>query len=90
VLTGIAPNDEETNARFGAFSQELQRLGWIEGRDVQFDIRRGAGLTAGGRKNAAELVAKSDVLLAIGNAPKDHRGLLPGTNCPQFLLSVFL
>jgi putative ABC transport system substrate-binding protein len=44
-------------------------LGWVEGRDVEFDIRGGAGLTASGRKNAAELAAKSDVLLAIGNAP---------------------
>ena len=69
VLTGIAANDAETKARLAAFSQELQRLGWVEGRDVEFDIRGGAGLTASGRKNAAELAAKSDVLLAIGNAP---------------------
>ena len=69
VLTGIAANDAETSARVAAFSQELQRLGWVEGRDVWLDIRGSAGLTAVGRKNAAELVAASDVLLAIGNAP---------------------
>lgn len=69
VLTGIAANDAETKARVAAFSQELQRLGWVEGRDVRFDIRGSAGQTAAGRKNAAELVAASDVLLAIGNAP---------------------
>lgn len=69
VLTGIAANDAETKARVAAFSQELERLGWVEGRDVRLDIRGSAGLTAAGRKNAAELVAASDVLLAIGNAP---------------------
>lgn len=68
VLTGIAGSDPETKARLAAFSQELQRLGWVEGRDVQFDIRGSAGLTTTGRKNAAELVAGSDVVLAIGNA----------------------
>jgi putative ABC transport system substrate-binding protein len=68
VLTGIAGNDPETNVRFAAFSEELQRLGWVEGRDVQFDIRGSAGMTAAGRKNAADLVAGSDVVLAIGNA----------------------
>jgi ABC-type uncharacterized transport system substrate-binding protein len=69
VFTGIAANDAATKARVAAFSEELQRLGWIEGRDVQFDIRGDAGLTAASRKNAAELVAASDVLLAIGNIP---------------------
>lgn len=82
VLTGIAANDAETKARFAAFSQELQRLGWIEGRDVQFDIRGGAGLTAGGRKNAAELVAKSDVLLAWQRAHSAfNRGNADGAYC---------
>ena len=67
VLTGIAGNDAETKARLAAFSQELQRLGWVEGRDVQLDIRGGA-MSGAGRKNAAELAAGSDVILAIGNA----------------------
>jgi ABC-type uncharacterized transport system substrate-binding protein len=68
VLTGIGSNDAETKIRLAAFSQELQRLGWVEGRDVQYDLRGNAALTAAGRKNAAELAAASDVLLAIGNA----------------------
>ena len=32
VLAGIAASDAETKARFAAFSQELQRLGWVEKR----------------------------------------------------------
>jgi putative ABC transport system substrate-binding protein len=68
VLTGISGTDPETKVRVGAFSQELQRLGWVEGHDVQIDIRGSAGDSATGRKNAAELIADSDVILAIGNA----------------------
>ena len=69
VLTGIAGNDAETKLRIAAFSQELQRLGWTEGRNVQIDIRGGAGSSAAVRKYAAELVALgADVILAIGNA----------------------
>jgi putative ABC transport system substrate-binding protein len=68
VLTGIAGNDAEIKIRIAAFSQELQRLGWTEGRNVRTDIRGGAGNTAATRKYAAELVAlASDVILAIGN-----------------------
>jgi putative ABC transport system substrate-binding protein len=69
VLTGIAGNDAETKLRIAAFSQELQRFGWTEGRNVQIDIRGGAGSSAAVRKYAAELVALGpDVILAIGNA----------------------
>lgn len=68
VLTGISGADPETKLRVGVFSQELQRLGWVEGRDIQIDIRGSAGNGATGRKNAAELIAGSDVILAIGNA----------------------
>jgi putative ABC transport system substrate-binding protein len=33
VLIGIAGNDAETKVRIAALSQELQRLGWVEGRE---------------------------------------------------------
>jgi len=68
VLTGISVTDPETKVRVGAFSEELGRLGWAEGRDVQINIRSSTGNSATRRKNTAELVAESDVILAIGNA----------------------
>lgn len=64
VVTGLARNDPETKVRTAAFLQELQRLGWIEGSNVQVDIRGVVGTSAAGRKNVAELVAlKPDVIL---------------------------
>ena len=43
MLTGIAGEDAQTKVRIAAFLQELQKLGWTEGRNVRIDIRAGAG-----------------------------------------------
>ena len=68
VLTGIAGTDAQTKARLSAFLEELQRLGWTEGRNIKMDIRGAAGDIAAARKHAAELIALSpDIILAIGN-----------------------
>src|SRR5262245_36844862 len=70
ILTGIAGEDAETKARISAFLQELQRLGWTEGRNVRIDTRAGAGDAVATRKYAAELVALGpDVILATGALP---------------------
>ena len=53
--------DPEGRARVAAFLQELQRLGWTEGRNFQIDYRWETGEL---RKAATELVALSpDVIL---------------------------
>jgi putative ABC transport system substrate-binding protein len=70
LLTGIAGEDAQTKIRIAAFLLELQKLGWTEGRNVQIDIRAGAGNLATTRKYAAELVALApDVILATGATP---------------------
>jgi len=69
-LAGIAGEDVQTKARIAAFLQELQKLGWTEGRNFRMDIRAGAGNLATTRKYAAELVALApDVILASGTVP---------------------
>ena len=66
ALTGIG-DDSETKARFAAFRQELQRLGWIDGQNMRIDLRFGEGDAAQIGKQAAELVALSpDVILSSG------------------------
>ena len=70
MLTGLSGEDAQTKARIAAFLQELQKLGWTEGRNLRVDTRAGAGNPATIRKYAAELVALNpDVLLASGAAP---------------------
>jgi len=66
---GIAADDPEGQACLAAFLQELQQLGWAEGRNVRIDRRWGLGNADNIRKYAAELVAlEPDVILISGTA----------------------
>src|SRR5262245_31208337 len=69
VLMSLAADDKEGQARLAAFLQGLQELGWIDGRNVRFDTRWGAGDNERARKYIAELVALTpDVILASGGS----------------------
>jgi len=66
VLTGIG-DDERAQARFAVFGQALAQLGWIEGRNMRIDYRRGGGDIDRTRKHATELAASApDVIFATG------------------------
>ena len=65
VLMNLSTDDAEAPTRIAAFVQELQRLGWTVGRNLQIDYRWGAGDADKYRKYAAELANLSpDVLVA--------------------------
>jgi putative ABC transport system substrate-binding protein len=67
VLGGIAADDPENQARYVAFLQGLQQLGWTDGGNVKIDARWAAGNAADAREYAAELVALAPaVILAVG------------------------
>ena len=57
VLSSLAADDPEAQARQAAFLQGLQEWGWTSGRNVQTDNRWGAGDAERFRQYAAELVA---------------------------------
>ena len=64
VLMPFAKDNPEGRARTAAFLQELQKLGWTEGRNLQIEYR---GDTDDLRKAATELVTSSpDVILGNG------------------------
>lgn len=44
------------NSEGAAFPEELQRRGWVEGRNVHIEYRRNAGIADRARTFAAELV----------------------------------
>src|SRR5262249_48928238 len=70
VLHGPAADDPEIKARDAAFEQELRRLGWTSGGNVQIDLRWGAGDADRVRKYAAELVMLApDVIVTSGAGP---------------------
>jgi putative ABC transport system substrate-binding protein len=65
VLTGASTRDSD--ARLRIFVDELARLGWTEGVNVQFESRRGGGDLDAVRRYAQELVALApDVIFALG------------------------
>src|SRR6516225_6165783 len=66
LMLRVADNPE-AQARFKAFVQGLQQLGWAEGRNVRMDVRWTAGVAEHLHRYAAELVAiMPDVILADG------------------------
>src|SRR5262249_57395360 len=68
VLMFQAADDPEATPRVAALRQTLQQLGWIDGHNVQIDIRYGASESEHSRKYAKELVALApDVILGSGS-----------------------
>jgi hypothetical protein len=66
VLSAIAADDPQSQARNGAFLQGLGELGWNVGRNLQIDYRWDGGRNP---SYAAELVALApEVILAMGSS----------------------
>ena len=69
VLLPATPADAQFQTFIGAFLQELQKLGWSIGRNVQIDTRWATANAGEIRKNAADLVVLApDVILAHGTS----------------------
>jgi putative ABC transport system substrate-binding protein len=67
VLMGLSEDDRAAQARLAAFRQVLAGLGWVEGRNVRFEVRWTGGDVSRVRTYAAELVARTpDVILGHG------------------------
>jgi len=69
VLTNLAADDPESQARNAGFLQGLQELGWTVGRNARIDYRFTLGDSDRTRRYAEELVALvPDVILSVGAA----------------------
>lgn len=67
ILHDYPEADPEGRLQIGAFREELSKLGWIEGRNVVFDLQSGAAEADLLRTYARDLMAKKpDVVLAAG------------------------
>jgi ABC-type uncharacterized transport system substrate-binding protein len=74
VLSNVPEDDAAMKARFAAFRQELERLGWLQSRNVRIETRFGAATPEQIHASAKELLAlQPDVILA--NAPHVTREL---------------
>jgi putative ABC transport system substrate-binding protein len=87
VLMNVPEDEPNGQARFAAFLQGMQQLGWANGRNIQIDTRWG-GNDAKMRKNAAELVALApEIILAAGSASMGPLMQISGT-VPIVFLNV--
>ena len=69
VIINLAADDPQGRARGAAIREGLQQLGWIDGRNVQFDYRWAAGDPGRIRQYAEELVALvRDAIVCHGSA----------------------
>jgi putative ABC transport system substrate-binding protein len=81
-LLHYAEGDLKGNADVTGFREELQKLGWIDGRNIRIEYRWNGGDPARAKDYAAELVAlKSDVILASSTlslrAVRKETGTIP-------------
>jgi hypothetical protein len=86
VLIGIAANDPDAQTRLAAFVQNLQQLGWTDGRNVRIDYRWGGGDADRVRKYAAALLAlRPDLVFASGGAVEE---LLRATSAVPIVFAI--
>jgi putative tryptophan/tyrosine transport system substrate-binding protein len=65
ILMGLASDDAQERVELAALSQELQKLGWTDGRNIQIYYRWGAGDADQAWTSAKELVElQPDVIVA--------------------------
>jgi putative ABC transport system substrate-binding protein len=70
VLMGLAEGDGEAKSDFAALRAGLEGLGWSEGRNIDIDVRWGAGDSNRMRAFAAELVnLHPDLLIGHTTGP---------------------
>ncbi len=69
MLSGLAANDSEAQARVAAFQQGLKELGWREGRNLHIDFRWSTGDAAEMRTIARELVELNPDLIVGMTTP---------------------
>jgi putative tryptophan/tyrosine transport system substrate-binding protein len=74
-ISAIEFDDVQTQARLAALHRGLQKLGWIEGRNLRIELRSGSGAD-NLRRNVAELISP-DLLVSSGAASLQQ--LLPAT-----------
>ena len=69
VLSGLPENDPEGHARIAAFREALQKLGWMDGRNVSFDVSWAVPEVEAIQRLAKELVALRPDLIVTQNTP---------------------
>jgi putative ABC transport system substrate-binding protein len=69
VLTFSAESDQEGRSSVAAFREELRKLGWMEGRNCEINIRWAAADVELMKRFAKELVTLQPDLILVSSTP---------------------
>jgi putative tryptophan/tyrosine transport system substrate-binding protein len=69
VLMAYAENDPEAQAFVTAFREALQKLGWVEGRNIRTETRWGTGDAEALQQSTKELLALQPEVILAANTP---------------------
>ena len=69
VISWSSESDPEAQRLIVEFKKGLERLGWIEGRNIEFDFRWPAADPDRIRAHAVELIGKTPSVILVNNTP---------------------
>jgi putative ABC transport system substrate-binding protein len=88
LLMNTTADDVEGQARIGAFLQQLQGLGWTEGKNIHVITRWASDMAGGYRKFATELVALMPEIIIANGTPAVAPLLEATSTIPIVFVSV--
>jgi putative ABC transport system substrate-binding protein len=90
VLLAATADDPDYQARFAAFQQGLQQLGWSDGRNVHIDTRWATTKPDDIRRHAAELAALAPDVILAGTGTATVAPLLQATRTVPIVFAVVI
>jgi putative ABC transport system substrate-binding protein len=90
VLMAASADDPDYQARFAAFQQGLQQLGWSDGRNVHIDTRWATTNPDDIRRHAAELAALAPDVIPAGTGTTTVAPLLQATRTVPIVFAVVI
>jgi putative ABC transport system substrate-binding protein len=89
VLSAQPESEADEQARLGAFRQRLAALGWVEGRNLQIDVRwQAADSEQRARASAAAILSLAPDLIVPGNTIIADAVLQESRSIPLLLLGI--
>jgi putative ABC transport system substrate-binding protein len=88
VLMAYAESDKEAQARIAIFRQEVQKLGWTEGRNIQIDTRWAPVDAEKINRSAQELVASQPDVVLSSTTPTTEALLQQTRTIPVIFATV--
>ena len=73
VLLGFAESDRDAQSGLKLFREELRKLGWTEGRNIEMQIHAAGGTVESIKRFAKELVALRPDLIVTSSTPATAR-----------------